>query len=276
MKTAYRVLVFDSGMGGLSILSALRETLADCQFIYASDNAAFPYGTKDQQFLVARVALVLEKLSALAKPDVIVVACNTASTVALASVRQRLTLPIVGVVPAIKPAAALTRSGVIGILGTPGTVKRDYTQQLINDFAGECTVIKVGSSRLVDIAEQALADVSPNRQELTNILAPLFVNPDMDTVVLACTHFPLIRNEIIGASPRQVNWVDSAQAIASRVGTLCESMNTRAPPTAPVIASPRHRCPANTAIFTSACPAHASLRQALLTFGIETSIVVPV
>ena len=223
MTQANRILIFDSGVGGLSILNAIKQQLSNCEYIYASDNAAFPYGVKSQTFLIKRVDAVLKALIKLVQPDIIVVACNTASTLVLPSIRDHFKSPVVGVVPAIKPAAEQTRSGVIGLLGTPGTVARDYTQQLIEDFAGNNTVIKVGSSRLVDIAELALRNIAPDRIELGEILAPLFADDKLDTIVLACTHFPLIIEDLKGASPRLVNWVDSGAAIARRVESLLET-----------------------------------------------------
>ncbi len=263
MTPAPRILVFDSGVGGLSILEALRKELSNCEFVYASDNAAFPYGLKSQAHLIERVDAVLKKLIKQIEPDIIVVACNTASTVVLPSIRNHFKAPVVGVVPAIKPAVALSRTGVIGLLGTPGTVNRDYTQRLIDGFASDCEVVKVGSSRLVEIAEQALRGSSPNKSELIKILAPLFTADKLDTIVLACTHFPLIVQDLKNASPREVNWIDSGEAIARRVASLIalypnhqQLPNKTAAPTF-----------TSKAIFTKACDEVNALRGALLKFG---------
>lgn len=226
MAQTNRILVFDSGVGGLSILADLKERLPDCEFVYASDNAAFPYGSKSEDFLIRRVKDVLDALIQLTEPDIIIVACNTASTVVLPHIRDHFKTPVIGVVPAIKPAVAISETGTIGLLGTPATVKREYTQQLINDFATDCNVIKVGSSRLVDIAERALRGIKPDRDELSTIIAPFFIDQNLDTVVLACTHFPLILNDLTEAAPRSVAWVDSGEAIARRVKLLCESVSS--------------------------------------------------
>ncbi|MGK2913141.1 MAG: glutamate racemase [Porticoccaceae bacterium] len=215
-----RILVFDSGVGGLSILAAVRAVLPAADFVYACDNAAFPYGTKDAETLVARVDRVLKALIAHARPDIVVVACNTASTLVLPRIRSHFSDPVVGVVPAIKPAAAATKTGVIGLLGTPGTVARPYTQRLIDDFAAHCTVVRVGSSTLVEIAEAKLRGAAVDTDQIADILAPLFAHPELDTVVLACTHFPLLRDELLAAAPRAVQWIDSGEAIARRVASL--------------------------------------------------------
>ena len=220
MSRPPRVLVFDSGVGGLSVLAAVRARAPGCEFLFACDNAAFPYGTKDEAELVERVDRVLHRLVRHEQPDVLVVACNTASTVALPRLRARLPHPVVGVVPAIKPAAALSATRVIGLLGTPGTVNRAYTRQLIADFAADCEVIPVGSARLVEIAEQALRGTAPDLGEVRAILEPLFAHPALDTLVLACTHFPLLADVLAAAAPRPVQWVDSGDAIARRVLTL--------------------------------------------------------
>lgn len=218
-----KVLVFDSGVGGLSVLDEIRRLTPWCQLVYASDNAAFPYGIKEEMQLVDRVDRVLRRLIAREQPDILVVACNTASTLALPHIRSHFERPVVGVVPAIKPAAQFSKTGVIGLLATPGTIARPYTQQLIDDFAPDCEVIRIGSSRLVELAEQHLRGLAVAADELQDIIAPLFhptPRGEADVMVLACTHFPLIRHLIASASPRAVAWIDSGTAIARRVASL--------------------------------------------------------
>src|SRR5215510_1515846 len=119
--TAPRILFFDSGMGGLTVASAVRSAEPDATLIYAADNAAFPYGAWDEPELVRRIVVVVGKLIAATRPDLVVIACNTASTLALSSLREHYEVPFVGTVPAIKPAAEQTKSGMIGVLATPGT-----------------------------------------------------------------------------------------------------------------------------------------------------------
>lgn len=230
------VLVFDSGVGGLSVLNAIAETLPGLPLVFACDNGFFPYGTKTETELVERVDAVLHTLIAEIRPQLLVIACNTASTVALPRLRSRFALPIVGVVPAIKPAAQRSRNKIIGLLATPATVQRPYTDRLIQEFAADCTVIKVGSRELVQLAEDKLRGKAVDTGQLAPILAPFFANPAQspDTIVLGCTHFPLLRDELAAASPATVQWVDSGSAIARRVAELLGDtartlIDTRAP-----------------------------------------------
>jgi glutamate racemase len=214
------VLVFDSGVGGLSILHETRQMVPHCRYHYACDNQAFPYGTKEEAELVERVELILKGLIARINPDIVVIACNTASTVALPKIRSHFTKPVVGVVPAIKPASALSTSRVIGLLATPATITRPYTQWLIDEFAPDATFIRVGSAELVTQAENALRGIAPDPEVLSSILTPIFDDPRTDTIVLACTHFPLLKSELTEAAPRAIHWVDSGNAIARRVASL--------------------------------------------------------
>jgi len=221
------ILVFDSGVGGLSVHAAIAAQLPGETYVYACDNAAFPYGPKPEDELVERVHAVLDALIARFQPKLLVVACNTASTVALPRLRQHYTLPIVGVVPAIKPAAAISRNRVIGLLATPGTIRRAYTDQLIRDFADDCAIVRIGSADLVQIAEHKLRQGRVDIDALRELLQPFFAHtPAVDTVVLGCTHFPLLREELQQASPGVVNWVDSGAAIAARVGYLLGATTT--------------------------------------------------
>ena len=190
------ILVFDSGVGGLSIVQALRERMPSLPLIYACDNAAFPYGQKSEVWLKQRVNKVISSLVKEIQPSLIVLACNTASTLTLPELRQNFSLPLVGVVPAIKPAALITRSGQIGLLATCGTVTRPYTQKLIDEFAADCDIIKVGSNQLVELAETYLAGGNVADQDLLKILQPLLAEPRLDTVILGCTHFPLLQAQL--------------------------------------------------------------------------------
>lgn len=220
MAESAQVLVFDSGVGALSIIAEIKQQIPLCSLTYASDTAFFPYGDKDEDLLIDRVDAVLKKLERLCAPDIIVVACNTASTVALPRIRDHFKIATVGVVPAIRPAAEQSQSRVIGLLATPGTVKRRYTQDLIEEFAADCRIIAVGSSELVQQAERKLRGEALDQRVIKDVLVDLFDSDDgnrMDTVVLGCTHFPLLKEELIANSPRQVNWIDSGAAIARRV-----------------------------------------------------------
>ena len=254
-------LVFDSGVGGLSVLGEIAALLPQLRLTYAADNAFFPYGTKTETELVARVSAVIGALVETARPDIVVIACNTASTTALAAVRQFLTIPVVGVVPAIKPAAAASESRVIGLLGTKATVATAYTAALIKQFADGCAVLTHGSPELVEAAERKLQGLPPGQAEIAAAIASLFNQPGgdrLDTVVLGCTHFPLLRDELAAAAPHPVTRMDSGAAIARRVATIL-GIST---PDRPVVA------PSHKAIFTAETANVDRMRSGLKQFGL--------
>lgn len=215
-----RVLVFDSGVGGLSVLDSLLVLPRDIAFDYIADNAWLPYGLKPDAALRERVPALLEHVVRQWGSDAVVVACNTASTIALAEVRARLSVPVIGVVPPIKPAAEQTQTGTIGLLATPATVRRPYTDDLIARFAGGQRVIRFGSTALVQAAERKLRGEPADAEAVAEAIAGLFGaegGVKIDVVALACTHFPLLRAELAAAAPRDVTWLDSGAAIARRV-----------------------------------------------------------
>ena len=217
------ILVFDSGVGGLSVAGELRALMPDIYLSYVADDAFRPYGEKSASDLKARLPGLLQTLCLMLNPDIVVIACNTASTTALVEIRAVLDIPVIGVVPAVKPAAALSKTKTIAVLGTPGTVKRKYVDQLIRDFAHDCQVILHGSSVLVALAEDKLRGRDFDQKAIAAEIAPLFAPPhggNIDVVVLACTHFPLLRPELIKAAPASVQWIDSGAAIARR----CQSV----------------------------------------------------
>ena len=218
------ILVFDSGLGGLTVLDAVRRARPDARYVYVGDDAAFPYGRLGEATLIARVLAVMERLVATHRPDLVVIACNTASTLVLPALRQRFTTPFVGVVPPIKPAAAATRSRLVSLLATPGTVARSYTHDLIATYAGACTVTLVGSQNLAGFAEAELAGAPVDDAALAAEIAPCFVaEPDgrrTDVICLACTHYPLLLPRMEALAPWPVTWIDPAPAIARRVTQL--------------------------------------------------------
>ena len=220
------VLVFDSGVGGLSVFDAIRIKLPALPISFACDNAGFPYGPREESDLIQRVETVIARLLERSQPSMIVIACNTASTLALEHLRARFSLPFVGVVPAIKPAAQISQNKVIGLLATPGTIKRAYTQKLIDDFASDCQIIRHGSTALVRMAEQRLRlqpiDLTLLKQELGVFEQ---AQPRPDTIVLACTHFPLLLEQLNTALSYPVRWVDSGEAIARRVEQLLPTLS---------------------------------------------------
>ena len=227
-----RILLFDSGMGGLTVATCIRAQLPEAHLIYSADNAAFPYGAWKEEALVGRVMHVVGALIEKAKPDIVVIACNTASTLAMAALREKYTIPFVGTVPAIKPAAAQTKSNIIGVLATPGTVSREYTHTLIHTYAFHCKVILHGAKRLAEIAEQKLKGHAPDLDELRDEIAPVFRKRDgkqTDVVVLACTHYPLVIDEMKLVAPWEVNYLDPAPAIARRVSDVVADLKLAGP-----------------------------------------------
>lgn len=254
MDPAAPLLFFDSGVGGLSVLGPTRALLPNAAIVYAADNAGFPYGTKSEAELAARVPALLGRLVERFRPRLAVIACNTASTIALQHVRSALDIPVVGTVPAIKPAAELSKSRVIGVLGTEATVRQPYVDDLSARFAADCLVIRHGSKDLVQLAEAKLAGEAIDQTAVAAALGPLTDAKDMDVVVLACTHFPLLADEIAQALPG-VTLVDGAAGIARRIAFLTKG---QAWPDAP---SP------GVAVFTS--PSPPGLTTALRHFGLE-------
>jgi glutamate racemase len=221
---APRALVFDSGLGGLSVLAEIRRLRPDVEIVYAADDAAFPYGRLSEGALVSRVETVMARLIGETEPDIVVIACSTASTLALPPLRAAYPrLPFVGTVPAIKPAAAASRSRLISVLATRGTVARDYTHALVREHAADCEVTLVGSPLLAVIAERVMRGEAVEEAEIEREIAPCFVEHDgrrTDQIVLACTHFPLVLDKIERLSPWPVGFVDPAQAIARRLDAL--------------------------------------------------------
>lgn len=222
---APRLLLFDSGLGGLSIASEIRTVLPTARLTYVADNRHFPYGTLSEEALVDRVTHLFPWLLAQYQPDIIVIACNSASTLVLDRLRAIDQRPIIGVVPAIKPAALHSRTQCIGLLATPGTVQRAYTQRLIQEFAAHCQVIRVGSHELVTLAEQKLQGQPTSLSTLNRILAPFNSATTLDTLVLGCTHFPLLRNDILQCLRPGISLIDSGSAIARRALHLWQALS---------------------------------------------------
>ena len=216
------LLFFDSGVGGLSVLEPTRALLPNAPIVYVADNGAYPYGTRSEAEIASRVPALLGRLVERFRPRLAVIACNTASTIALEHVRAALDLPVVGTVPAIKPAAELSKSRVIGVLGTEATVRQPYVDNLAREFASDCTIVRHGSPELVDLAEAKLAGEDIEADAVRQAARPLFEaenGADIDVVVLACTHFPLLRDELDAAYPGR-QWIDGGAGIARRIAWL--------------------------------------------------------
>lgn len=258
------VLVFDSGLGGLTVLSRTAEICRSAHIVYAADDAGFPYGRLSEEALVARVLAVMERLVARFHPDLVVIACNTASTLVLPALRARFAIPFVGTVPAIKPAAAASRSGMISVLATPGTVARVYTRELIEHYAARCEVTLVGSTKLAGLAERALKGEPVDDDALIAEIAPCFVESAgrrTDVVTLSCTHYPLLLERMRRLAPWPVEWIDPAPAIARRVAALL------GPAAGP--------CPDATAVFTAGQELSGALRIALAGYGLARIVTEP-
>ena len=216
------ILFFDSGVGGLSVLEPARKLLPNAPIVYAADSAGFPYGKKSDAELASRIPALLGRLVERFHPRLAVIACNTASTIALDHVRSALDLPVVGTVPAIKPAAELSKNRVIGVLGTQATVRQPYVDDLAAKFAADCRLVRHGSPELVDLAEAKLAGEEVSIEAVRAATQPMFDAPSgdrIDTVVLACTHFPLLQDELRAAFP-DVTYVDGGSGIARRIAHL--------------------------------------------------------
>lgn len=216
-----RLVLFDSGLGGLSVLAEIRKALPRVSVTYCADAAAFPYGALDKATLIARVRRVVAAVVAREAPDAVVIACNTATTAALASLRaDHPDLPFVGTVPAIKPAAALSRGKAIGLLATPATVGNPYIDDLMATYGQGCRLVRVAAAGLAPLAEAKLRGQDPAPAAIAAEIAPLFRDPDVDVVVLGCTHYPLLLPELVAAAPHPVTWIDSGAAIARRTAAL--------------------------------------------------------
>ena len=228
MSDTRPLLFFDSGVGGLSVLAPARALLPRAPLVYVADSAGFPYGTRSEAEIAARVPALLGRLAERYDPRLIVIACNTASTIALAAVRAALDLPIVGTVPAIKPAAEASRTRAIGVLGTDATVRQPYVDDLAARFAADCLVLRHGSAELVELAEAKLRGETTDPAAYARVLEGLFGQPGgerIDVIVNACTHFPLVEKELTAAAPRPVRFVDGGPGIARRIAHLTEGQD---------------------------------------------------
>ncbi len=253
------LIMFDSGVGGLSVLAEVRRTCPDVPVIYCADNAGLPYGTKTEAEVAARVCGLLGRLAERYHPRLICIACNTASTIALAMVRDVLNVPIVGTVPAIKPAAEQTRSGTIGLLGTAATIRQGYVDRLEAEFAQGKHLLRAAAPELVGAAEAKLRGEAVDPAVYQRAAASLRDQPggaEIDTVVLACTHFPLVDEELAAAFGASVRFVHGAQGIARRVAHLLDGQ-------------PVQRREPDLALFTREGAELAALAPALRRYGLD-------
>lgn len=263
MDAAAPILMFDSGVGGLSVLAEVRKALPEAPVIYAADNGGLPYGPKSEAEVAARVCGLLGRMSERFKPRLICIACNTASTIALGMVRDVLNVPIVGTVPAIKPAAEMTSTGVIGLLGTAATIRQGYVDRLEAEFAADKRLLRFAAAELVGAAEAKLRGQAVDPAIYARAAAGLRSQPGgdaIDTVVLACTHFPLLQADLQAAFGPEVRFVDGAAGIARRIAYVTQGQSFE-------------RSEPDFALFTRADESLASLAPALASFGLERSEV---
>lgn len=242
-----RILVFDSGIGGLSVAACIRQRLPSVELVYVADNAGFPYGDQPEPTVIGRCRTLIAAALQAFPCDLIVVACNTASTVVLPELRAMTRIPVVGVVPAVKPAAACSLNRRIGVLATPATVRRPYLDGLIREFASDCRVERIGHPSLVHWIEGAVTGKAISQPALSDALQP-FRDSGVDTVVLGCTHYPLIRPQLEACLPDVRFWVDSGDAIARRSESLLEQQG------ALVSSSPGAGPPVRAVLFSGPVP----------------------
>jgi glutamate racemase len=263
---APHLIVFDSGLGGLTVYREVARALPDARYLYVADDAFFPYGSRDEGALITRVLELMGELIATHRPDLAIIACNTASTLVLPRLRERFQVPFIGTVPAIKPACAASVSKRVSVLGTQATIAREYTRTLIRDFANGTDVTLVGSGELASLAEAELRGERVEDAAIARELGPCFVDEGgrrTDTVVLACTHYPLLLDRLNRLAPWPVRFIDPAPAIARR--TL-ELIGTR----------PGSRVPEPAKIlFTSGRPPSRALAGALAGFGFGSPAAPP-
>jgi len=254
------ILVFDSGLGGLTVYREVAAARPQADFLYVADDAAFPYGGLNEPALIARVVALMGDLIEAHRPDLVVIACNTASTIVLPDLRRQFAVPFVGTVPAIKPACAASVTRRVSVLGTEATVAREYTRTLIRDYAQECQVTLVGSNALAGYAEAELGGAPVRDAQIGAEIAPCFQDDGKrtDTIVLACTHYPLLLDRLQHLAPWPVHFLDPAPAIARRVADL---LGPAAPPA---------QAGTSRAIFTSGNAPAAVLAR----FGIGAAVEV--
>jgi glutamate racemase len=259
VASAPTILVFDSGLGGLTVFREVARARPDAALLYVADDAYFPYSGHGEAELRARVTGLMDGLIRCHDPTLVVIACNTAATLVLPDLRARFPVPFVGTVPAIKPACAASKTRRVSVLGTEATVSREYTRALIRDFANGSEVTLVGSARLAGFAEAELHGQPVDDEAIIREIAPCFVETmglRTDIVVLACTHYPLLLDRLQRLAPWPVTFIDPAPAIARRVVDLLgPPVTVKKPPAAQIG-------------FTSGRSASPALAAALAAFGL--------
>jgi glutamate racemase len=241
-----RILIFDSGIGGLGTAAELRPLLPQADLIYLADNAGFPYGEQPDATLTAAILHLMSVALDTLRPDLVVVACNTASTIALDALRARFTVPFVGCVPPVKWAAAVSQTRVIGLLATPATIRRPYLQDLTTRYAADCIVLSHGAPHLARIAEARFAGLPVDLSLLESDLAGLARQPQsdrIDAIAIGCTHYPRLLPEFRAAFSPAVTWLDPAPRVAQQACRIALGLAGTARPSLD-----------GTAVFTGSIP----------------------
>ena len=267
--TPHHVLAFDSGIGGLGIVRALRAQAPATRVDYLADTAVFPYGEQEDRFLISRIVTLIGEAIARHHPQVVIVACNTASTLALSALRAAYpTTPFVGCVPPIRWAARQTRTGVIGLLATRATIRRPYLTELHAQYAPGCTLLTHAAPLRAGYAEQLFRGEAVPDLLIEQEIRGLFDKPastQLDAIGLGCTHYTFVLDRLRALTPPDIAWLDPADAVARHACTMLQTL----PASAQVQAAPDH------AWFTALPENPAALTAQLPPFGYDKIAIWP-
>ena len=215
--------VFDSGVGGLSILDEALRQLPQHDYIYLADSANAPYGEKSSDWIAARSLSLCKHLASIGC-DAIVVACNTATAEAIKQIRSEISIPIIGVEPGIKPAAMQSQNNIVGVLATEATLKSDKFNALLNTLPNDCHFIKQAGAGLVPMIESGQADSEDTLELLAKHLEPI-QDAGADTLVLGCTHYPFLSKAIRKLLGESITLIDTSEAVVRQLKRQLESVN---------------------------------------------------
>lgn len=219
--------IFDSGIGGLSVFREIRKLLPEQGYIYYSDSAHCPYGEKSKEYIIDRARSITRRLMGMGA-EIVVVACNTATAAAISTLREEFPIKFIGMEPAIKPAAALTKTGVVGVLATAGTLKAEKYLDTREKWAQSITVVEHIGEGFVELVEKGQTSGAEAEAVVQNSLVPL-LEAGADTIVLGCTHYPFLADTIKkiaaahGADGNSFHLIDPAPAVARHLLEVMEA-----------------------------------------------------
>ena len=219
--------IFDSGAGGLSVFREIRTLLPEQSYIYYSDRAHCPYGEKSKEYIIDRARSITRRLMGMGA-EIVVVACNTATAAAISTLRKEFPIKFIGMEPAIKPAAALTKTGVVGVLATAGTLKAEKYLDTREKWAQSITVVEHTGEGFVELVEKGQTSGAEAEAVVQNSLVPL-LEAGADTIVLGCTHYPFLADTIKkvaaahGADGNSFHLIDPAPAVARHLLEVMEA-----------------------------------------------------